>query len=63
MAEKMGIEYSGQARAQMMQYLQDRPQGKFGKHQYELGETEEIAKKRGFFKRYQEYYAVPNEAL
>ena len=60
--DELGIEFTEQARGSMIQYLADRPKGKFGKHQYSVGEDDEIARKREYFARYQAYYGVPNEA-
>ena len=57
----MGLELSDTARAGMRYYLAHKPQGKFGKHRYSVGEQEENARKRAFFRRYQEYFDCPDE--
>lgn len=57
----MGLELSDKARAGMRDYLAHKPQGKFGKHRYSVGEQEENARKRAFFRRYQEYFDCPDE--
>ena len=43
----------------ILDYLANKPKGKFGKHVYTI--TESKAKERHFFKRYQEHYNIPNE--
>lgn len=58
---RIGLDFSDQARAKMQAYLDAKPKAKFGKHKYSIGEAEEIAKKREYFKRYQDYYGVPVE--
>jgi hypothetical protein len=57
-----GLTLSAQAQQNMREYLQRKPQGKFGKHSYSVGEREEIARKRVFFQRYQDYFGCPDEA-
>jgi hypothetical protein len=49
------------AERRMRGYIAAKPQGKFGKHQYELGEQEQIAKARLHFQKYQDYFGVPAE--
>jgi len=43
----------------ILEYLTQKPKGKFGKHIYEVSESK--AKERHFFERYQAHYNVPNE--
>ena len=45
----------------MRDYLAQKPQGKFGRHRYSVGEQEENARKRAFFRRYQDYFDCPDE--
>jgi hypothetical protein len=45
----------------MIRYLEDKPQGKFGVHQYAVGESDETRGKRACFRRYQQYFSVPDE--
>jgi len=46
-------------RARMERYLAGKPKGKFGKHKYDVrGDRQE---ERALFKRYQDFYRVPNE--
>jgi hypothetical protein len=56
-----GLTLSAAARQNMQDYLQRKPQGKFGRHSYSVGEREEIARKRAYFQRYQDYYDCPDE--
>lgn len=58
----MGPQLTDTARAAMHSYLERKPQGKFGKHQYSLGEQQENARKRQLYRRYQNYFNVPDEA-
>jgi Sulfotransferase family len=54
-----GMGLSDAARQRMLQYLESKPKGKFGKHAYEIDESK--AKERALFKRYQEHFQVPDE--
>lgn len=56
-----GLPLEDTARHNMEAYLQHKPQGKFGRHQYRVGEREEIARKRSWFRRYQDYFSCPDE--
>lgn len=57
-----GLQLSDAAVAAMRHYLEHKPQGKFGKHHYSVGEREQIQRQRQHFQRYQHYYNCPNEA-
>ncbi|MEQ9462245.1 MAG: sulfotransferase [Haliea sp.] len=57
----MGLEAEPAALGAMANYLRQKPQGKFGRHQYSIGEQEENARKRQLFQRYQKYFQVPDE--
>ena len=57
----MGLELEPTALRAMANYLQQKPQGKFGRHQYSIGQQEENAHKRQPFQRYQHYFQVPDE--
>ncbi|MFK8018610.1 MAG: sulfotransferase [Pseudomonadales bacterium] len=52
-----GMNLSTAAKTNMLEYLADKPQGKFGKHSYESDVSE-----RHFFEKYQQHYGVPSEA-
>lgn len=56
-----GLTLTDAALENMREYLRNKPQGKFGAHSYSVGEREEIARKRAYFQRYQDYYDVPDE--
>jgi hypothetical protein len=58
---RMGLQLSAGARQAMSDYLAHKPQGKFGAHEYRVGEREQIARERAHFARYQAYYGVPDE--
>jgi hypothetical protein len=59
--KQAGMPFSSEAEQRMRDYIAVKPQGKFGKHHYELGEQEQIARARRHFQRYQDYFDVPNE--
>ena len=50
-----------QASSSVLNYLSQKPQGKFGKHQYSVGERDQIARERKIFVRYQQFHHVPEE--
>jgi hypothetical protein len=52
---------SSEAEQRMRDYIAGKPQGKFGKHHYDVGEQEQIAQARRHFQKYQDYFDVPNE--
>ena len=49
------------AASKMQAYLQRKPKGVFGKHSYELGDGDTIARERALFTRYQKFFDVPSE--
>ena len=57
--QHFGMQLSGEAQSNMLAYLESKPKGKFGKHQYEV--DEEHSKDRALFARYQKLYNIPNE--
>jgi hypothetical protein len=59
--EKSGMAFTEAMAQRIRDYLADKPQGKFGKHKYDVAEAEEAARRRALFRRYQEYFGVPNE--
>ena len=59
--QQMGLQLSEQTRSSMLNYLAQKPQGKFGKHQYSVGERDQIASERKIFVRYQQFHHVPEE--
>lgn len=58
---ELGLELTDAAATGMRDYLAHKPQGKFGKHRYSVGEQAENARKRAFFRRYQQYFDCPDE--
>lgn len=59
--QQMGLQLSEQASSSVLNYLSQKPQGKFGKHQYSVGERDQIARERKMFVRYQQFHHVPDE--
>lgn len=59
--EKGGLEFAPATEARIRDYLAAKPQGKFGRHAYSVAEEAEAARRRGLFRRYQDYFGVPNE--
>jgi hypothetical protein len=59
--DKTGMEFTEAAAQRIRDYLDAKPKGKFGKHQYEMADAAETARLRQLFSRYQTYYGVPNE--
>lgn len=59
--QQMGLPFSEQARSNVLSYLAEKPQGRFGQHQYSVGERDQIAREREIFVRYQQFHHVPDE--
>ena len=58
----LGDEFTPEAQASMQAWLDDNPQGKFGRHEYKLGEYGLTPDKvRGMFERYLSRYDVEAE--
>jgi hypothetical protein len=45
----------------MKAYIADKPKDKFGEHHYDTGSEDLIAAERRKFRRFQEYFAIPDE--
>lgn len=60
--QEAGLELTPRALERIEQYQRHKPQGKFGHHHYSVGEREDIARRRVYFRRYQQYYNVADEA-
>lgn len=58
--QHFGLTLSQATRSQMLGYLENKPKGKFGAHQYQV-DTQVAAKERPLFSQYQEHYDVPSE--
>ncbi|HLG86804.1 MAG TPA: sulfotransferase [Alphaproteobacteria bacterium] len=59
--DKGGLDFTPAHEARIRDYLAAKPQGKHGRHAYSVAEAEEAARRRNLFKRYQDYFGVPNE--
>jgi hypothetical protein len=59
---RFGMELAPATEERMRSYLAAKPQGKFGAHAYEVAEGEELRRRRAHFRRYCEYFGVPEEA-
>jgi Sulfotransferase family len=57
--QHFGMALSDEAKANMLAYLNSKPKGKFGAHQYEINDARR--KERKLFVRYQETYNIPDE--
>lgn len=52
---------SAEERQVIAQYLADNPRDNRPPHKFDLGSKEQIAKERELYKRYQDYFGIPNE--
>jgi hypothetical protein len=59
--DKTGMVFTEQTAQRIRDYLAAKPQGKFGRHRYDVAEAEAAAARRKLFARYQSYFGVPNE--
>jgi hypothetical protein len=61
--EVIGLPLSEVAGGRIKAYLDNKPKGVFGKHNYKTGggETGAAAEERKRLRRYQEYFGVPSE--
>lgn len=57
--QHFGMQLGTAAQQQMLQYLANKPKGKFGKHSYQVDDSR--GSERQLFRRYQERYNVPFE--
>jgi hypothetical protein len=55
------IPLTAEGRSAMQRYMDERPRGSRPEHRYDTGSPEQIAKERQLFKRYSEYFHVPDE--
>lgn len=56
-----GMPLSDATRMAIQGYLQAKPKGKFGRHEYALGAQSQLARERALFRNYQDTYSVPDE--
>jgi hypothetical protein len=61
--QEIGLSMSDEAGVKIKTYLDNKPKGVFGKHNYKTGggETGAAAAERKALRRYQEYFGVPSE--
>ena len=59
--DEAGLGFTPENTRRIEAYLAKKPQGKFGRHDYGVGEIAEIRRKRAIFRRYQEHFGVPDE--
>ena len=59
--DHFSMPFTDAARDAMSQYMQDNPRSSRPKHEYKLGDAEQIKAEREAYRRYQEYFNVPNE--
>lgn len=57
--ERMGFPFTEQARASVQAYLEHKPKGKFGAHNYAVNRDDRV---RTLFERYQTRFNVPSES-
>jgi hypothetical protein len=58
----VGIPYDDEVGARVRRYLEFKPKGKHGVHEYRRMDPAQVAKSRPLFRRYQQRYGVPDEA-
>jgi hypothetical protein len=58
---EIGLAVTTEAFERMDAYLRSKPQGAHGKHDYQRADASIIAEERRKYRRYQEYFNVPNE--
>jgi hypothetical protein len=57
----LGLTWTAEAERRILGYLARKPKGVFGAHHYATGGDEAVRAERALFKRYQDYFDVPNE--
>ena len=57
----LGLSYGEETGERIRRYLEYKPKHKYGLHQYEGLDADELERVRPLFRRYQERYGVPNE--
>jgi len=63
--DHFGIEFSDLSRKSIQNYVEENAKARkaAGSHKYAKASAEKVAKVRRLFKRYQEYFGVPNEGV
>ena len=57
----IGLSFTEEAKSAVSGRLASRPQGGHGKHEYARADESVIAEERRKYRRYQEYFGVPDE--
>jgi hypothetical protein len=58
---ELGLDWTPEAERRIVDYLARKPKGVFGAHHYQTGDDRAVRSERALFKRYQDYFDVPNE--
>jgi len=58
---ELGLPLPAASKQAMLDYVENKPKDKFGKHEYELGDAETIAAARAAFRPFQSYFGVESE--
>ncbi|MFP6640339.1 MAG: sulfotransferase [Myxococcota bacterium] len=58
---KLELPLSKESERAMLDYIGNKPKGKFGEHEYETGEHSEIANDREKFRKFQEFFSIQDE--
>lgn len=58
---QLGLDLTADVEQRMRQFLAEKPQGQYGRHEYEHPPREVIEYEREVYKKYQDYFSVPNE--
>ena len=59
--DDLGLTWTGTAQSKIAAYLARKPKGVFGAHRYATGDQRAVRSERALFKRYQDYFGVPDE--
>jgi len=59
--ERCELEFGEATERRVRAYLARKPQGKFGRHDYDVAEADDVRRRRALFRRYQTYFGVPDE--
>jgi hypothetical protein len=58
---ELGLTWTAEAERHIVGYLARKPKGVFGAHHYATGDDTAVRSERALFRRYQDYFHVPNE--
>ena len=57
----LDLPLTAEAERAMLDYIASKPKGKFGEHEYEMGERSAMADEREKFRRFQDYFGIQDE--